>query len=55
MLERRTMDKFRTVIRSARFIHSPYTATEMQGFAQVPATWLPRLQGGWLPCCILLY
>jgi hypothetical protein len=29
------MARFQTVIKSARFAYSPYTATEMQGFAQV--------------------
>ena len=32
-----TMTRFQTVIRSARFVYSPHTATEMQGFAQVLA------------------
>ncbi len=31
------MPKFRTVIRHARFVSSPYTAKEMAGFAQVLA------------------
>lgn len=31
------MARFQTVIKSARFVYSPYTATEMQGFAQVLA------------------
>jgi hypothetical protein len=31
------MARFQTVIKSARFVYSPYTATEMQGFGQVPA------------------
>ncbi len=31
------MARFQTVIQSARFVYSPYTATEMQGFGQVPA------------------
>jgi hypothetical protein len=31
------MTRFQTVIRSARFVYSPHTATEMQGFAQVLA------------------
>jgi len=26
------MAKFQTVIKRARFVYSPYTATEMQGF-----------------------
>jgi hypothetical protein len=29
------MSRFQTVIKHARFVYSPYTATEMQGFAQV--------------------
>jgi hypothetical protein len=29
--------RFQTVIKSARFVYSPYTAIEMQGFAQVLA------------------
>jgi len=33
----RFMAKFQTVIKSARFVYSPYTATEMQGFGQVLA------------------
>jgi hypothetical protein len=28
------MARFQTVITQARFVYSPYTATEMQGFAQ---------------------
>jgi hypothetical protein len=31
------MPRFETIIRRARFVYSPYTATEMQGFAQVLA------------------
>jgi hypothetical protein len=31
------MARFRTVLKSARFVYSPYTATEMKGFAQVLA------------------
>src|ERR1700684_873668 len=31
------MARFQTIIKSARFVYSPYTATEMQGFAQVLA------------------
>jgi hypothetical protein len=31
------MARFQTVIKSARFVYSPYAATEMQGFAQVLA------------------
>jgi|ERR1039458_3262341 hypothetical protein len=41
------MSRSQTVIRSARFIYSPYTATEMQGFAQVPADAIrARIQRG---------
>ena len=29
------MARFQTVLKHARFVYSPYTATEMQGFAQV--------------------
>ena len=29
------MARFQTVIKSAHFVYSPYSATEMQGFAQV--------------------
>lgn len=29
------MPRFQTVIKRARFVYSPYTAAEMQGFAQV--------------------
>ena len=44
---RRPMAKFQTVIRSARFVYSPYTATEMQGFAQVLADSIrARIQSG---------
>jgi len=31
------MPRFQTVIRRARFVYSPFTAYEMQGFAQVLA------------------
>ena len=31
------MPKFQTVLKSDRFVYSPYTATEMQGFARVLA------------------
>ena len=38
---------FHTVIKSARFVYSPYTATEMQGFAQVLADSIrARIQHG---------
>jgi hypothetical protein len=41
------MPRFQTVIRRARFVYSPYTATEMQGFAQVLAdTIRSRIQSG---------
>lgn len=41
------MAKFRTVIKLARFVYSPYTATEMQGFAQVLADSIrARIQSG---------
>ena len=29
------MARFQTILKHARFVYSPYTATEMQGFAQV--------------------
>ena len=39
--------RFQTVIKSARFVYSPYTATEMQGFAQVLADSIrARIQSG---------
>ena len=39
--------RFQTVIRRARFVYSPYTATEMQGFAQVLADSIrARIQSG---------
>ena len=31
------MPRFQTVVRRARFVYSPYTASEIQGFAQVLA------------------
>jgi hypothetical protein len=41
------MPLFQTVIRRARFVYSPYTATEMQGFAQVLADSIrARIQSG---------
>jgi hypothetical protein len=41
------MVRFQTVIRRARFVYSPYTATEMQGFAQVLADSVQvRIQSG---------
>ena len=41
------MLRFQTVIKRARFIYSPYTATEMQGFAQVLADSIrARIQSG---------
>jgi hypothetical protein len=41
------MARFQTVTRRARFIYSPYTATEMQGFAQVLADSIrARIQSG---------
>ena len=41
------MPRFQTVIRRARFVYSPYTATEMQGFAQVLADSIrARIQNG---------
>jgi hypothetical protein len=41
------MPRFQTVIRRARFVYSPYTATEMQGFAQVLADSIrARIQSG---------
>jgi hypothetical protein len=41
------MPRFQTVIRRARFVYSPYTAVEMQAFAQVlaDAIWT-RIQAG---------
>jgi hypothetical protein len=41
------MPRFQTVIRRARFVYSPYAATEMQGFAQVLADSIrTRIQSG---------
>ena len=41
------MARFQTVIKRARFVYLPYTATEMQGFAQVLAdTIRARIQSG---------
>ena len=41
------MARFQTVIRRARFVDSPYTAAEMQGFAQVLADSIrARIQSG---------
>lgn len=41
------MPRFQTVIRRARFVYSPYTAVEMQGFAQVLADAIrTRIQSG---------
>ena len=41
------MAHFQTVIKRARFVYSPYTATEMQGFAQVLADSIrARIQSG---------
>ena len=41
------MPRFQTVIRHARFVCSPYTASEMQGFAQVLADSIrARIQSG---------
>jgi hypothetical protein len=41
------MARFQTVITRARFVYSPYTATEMQGFAQVLADSIrARIQSG---------
>jgi hypothetical protein len=41
------MPRFETVIKSARFVYSPYTATEMQGFGQVLADSIrARIQSG---------
>jgi len=42
-----TMARFQTVIKHARFVYSPYTATEMQGFGQVLADAIrARIQHG---------
>ncbi len=41
------MPRFQTAIRRARFVYSPYTAVEMQGFAQVLADAIrTRIQSG---------
>ena len=41
------MARFQTVIKRARFVYSPYTANEMQGFAQVLADSIRvRIQSG---------
>ena len=41
------MARFQTVIKRAHFVYSPYTATEMQGFAQVLADSIRvRIQNG---------
>jgi hypothetical protein len=41
------MPRFQTVIKSARFVYSPYTASEMQGFEQVLADSIrTRIQSG---------
>lgn len=41
------MARFQTVLKHARFVYSPYTATEMQGFAQVLADSIrARIQSG---------
>jgi hypothetical protein len=41
------MPRFQTVIRRARFVYSPFTAFEMQGFAQVLADSIrARIQSG---------
>ena len=41
------MARFQTIIKSARFVYSPYSATEMQGFAQVLADSIrTRIQSG---------
>jgi len=41
------MARLQTVIKRARFVYSPYTATEMQGFAQVFADSIrARIQSG---------
>jgi len=41
------MPRFQTVIKHARFVYSPYTATEMQGFAQMLADSIrARIQSG---------
>jgi hypothetical protein len=41
------MARFKTVIKTARFVYSPSTATEMQGFAQALADSIrARIQSG---------
>jgi hypothetical protein len=41
------MPRFQTVIKRARFVYSPYAATEMQGFGQVLADSIrARIQSG---------
>src|SRR5580704_5051396 len=41
------MARFQTVVRKARFVYSPYTSQEMQGFAQVLAHAIKkRIQSG---------
>jgi hypothetical protein len=41
------MPRFRTVVRHARFVYSPYTSDEMQGFGQLLAdTIRARIQSG---------
>ena len=41
------MPRFQTILRRARFVYSPYTAGEMQGFAQVLADMIrARIQSG---------
>ena len=41
------MPRFQTVVRRARFVYSPFTAFEMQGFAQILAdTIRQRIQSG---------
>jgi hypothetical protein len=41
------MSRFQTVVRRARFVYSPYTSYEMQGFAQVLADSIrTRIQSG---------
>ena len=41
------MTRFQTVLKSARFVYSPYSATEMQGFGQVLADSIrTRIQSG---------
>ena len=41
------MTKFQTVLKQARFVYSPYAATEMQGFAQVLGNAISaRIQSG---------